>query len=266
MPEIKLYHIAYSQKTLENVAPGYLALNNLNSPHNDWREYWPMRSFLLRENLSEDCFYGFFSPRFQEKTGLSYEQTINFIASSPAATDVVTFSPQPDMGAFFLNVFEQNEVFDPGFLAASNAFFAHIGMPLPLGSLIMDSRQIVFSNYFVARPAFWRTWLDLNEKLFAICEGPDTELKRALTYATTYTDAVQRKVFLMERIVSLILTINPNWKVRAYNTFACAWSASKLGENKLDAAISDALKIAMKEQGYPQYLTAFSSIRDKIRN
>jgi hypothetical protein len=264
MPEIKLYHIAYSQKTLENVAPGYLVLNNLDSPHNDWREYWPMRSFLLRENLSEDCFYGFFSPRFQEKTGLSYEQTVSFIAASPLATDVVTFSPQPDMGAFFLNVFEQNEVFDPGFLTASNAFFTHIGKPLPLGSMIMDSRQIVFSNYFVARPAFWRAWLDLNEKLFTICEGPESELKQMLTYATNYTGAVQRKVFLMERIVSLLLTINP-WKVRAYNTFACAWSASKLGESKQDAVISDALKIAMKEQGYSQYLSAFSAIRDKIR-
>lgn len=265
MSEIKLYHIAYSQKTLENVAPGYLVLNNLDSPHNDWREYWPMRSFLLHENLEEDCFYGFFSPRFQEKTGLFYAQVVDFINSSPAGTDVVTFSPQPDMGAFFLNVFEQNEVFDPGFMAASNAFFDAIGMPLPLAGMIMDSRQIVFSNYFVARPAFWRIWLDLNEKLRAICEGPDSSLKQSLTHATNYTDAVQRKVFLMERIVSLMLTINPAWKVRAYNTFACAWSASKLGINKQDAVISDALKIAMKEQGHPQYLSAFSAIRDKLR-
>jgi hypothetical protein len=220
---------------------------------------------LLTQPLTDDCWYGFFSPRFQEKIGLSHVQVQDFIRSSPVGTDVVTFSPQPDMGAFFLNVFEQNEVFDPGFLPASEAFLTSIGMPIPLASLVMDSRQIVFSNYFVARPAFWRAWLTLNEKLFAVCEGAESPLKESLVHATTYSGAVQRKVFLMERIASFLLTVNPAWKVRAYNTFACAWSASKLGDNKQDAVISDALKIAMREQGYPQYLSAFAAIRNKLR-
>ena len=265
MSDIKLYQIVYSQKTLENIGAGYLPLDNLDGARNDWREYWPIRKFLLAEPLVEDCWYGFFSPRFAEKIGLSHAQVQDFIRSSPPATDVVTFSPQPDMGAFFLNVFEQNEVFDPGFLPASEAFLALIGMAVPLGALVMDSRQIVFSNYFVARPAFWRAWFSLNEKLFAVCEGAESALQQSLLHATTYTGAVQRKVFLMERIASLLLTVNPAWKVCAYNTFACAWSASKLGDNKQDAVISDALKIAIREQGYPQYLSAFAAIRDKLR-
>jgi len=265
MTNIKLYHIAYSQKTLQQMAPGYLLLDNLDGKRNDWREYWPIRKFLLSEELADDCYYGFFSPRFQEKTGLNHAQVVEFVGGAPAGTDVVTFSPQPDMGAFFLNVFEQNEVFDTGFIPASEAFLRSVGLPLSLGALIMDSRQIVFSNYFVARPAFWRVWLDLNEKLFAICEGGEGELRHLLTHATNYDGAVQRKVFLMERIVCLLLTITQSWKVHAYNTFSCAWSASKLGENRQDAVISDALKIAMREQGYPQYLSAYSAIRDKFR-
>lgn len=265
MNDIKLYHIAYSQKTLEEIAPGYLVLDNMDGNRNDWREYWPIRRFLLNQALSEDCYYGFFSPRFQEKIGISHAQALEFIRSSLPGTDVITFNPQPDMGAFFLNVFEQNEVFDPGFTPASEAFLASIGMPLTLGSLVMDSRQIVFSNYFVARPNFWRAWLDINEKLFAICEGADSALRQPLIHATNYPGAVQRKVFLIERIASLLLTVNPVWKVNAYNTFACAWSATKLGANKLDAVISDALKIAMRDQGFPQYSNAFSAIRDKLR-
>jgi len=265
MTEIKLYQIVYSQKTLEGLSPGYLALDNLNSLRNDWREYWPIRNFLLSESLDDDCLYGFFSPRFPEKIGLNHSQVIDFIKNKSPDSDVFTFSPQPDMGAYFLSVFEQNEVFDPGFIAACEPFLASIGMPLNLGALIMDSRQIVFSNYFVARPAFWRLWLDLNEKLFAVCEGEDSPMKQALITGTTYEGAVQRKVFLMERMVSLLLTIDPRWKVCCYNTFDCAWSASKLGENRQDAVISDALKIAMREQGFPQYLSAFSAIRDKLR-
>lgn len=265
MNQAHIYHIAYSQETLDSAQPGYLILDNLNSPRNDWREYWPIRRFLLSQTMNEGEFYGFFSPRFREKTGLSHAQVIDFIQTSADDTDVVTFSPQADMGALFLNVFEQEELFQPGFIAISEAFLESTGLSIQLRPLVMDSRQIVFSNYFVAKPAFWRAWLDLNEKLFAVCEGPESSLQQSLTEPTAYSGAVQRKVFLMERIASLLLTTTNAWKVRAYNTFNCAWSASRLSQFRLEAVLSDALKIAMKEQGFPDYLDAFSAVRDRLR-
>ncbi|MGZ5006591.1 MAG: hypothetical protein ACXWE9_07765 [Methylobacter sp.] len=264
MNQVNLYHIAYSPETLQSVPAGYEILNNLDSARNDWREYWPIRNFLLNKTLDDDSYYGFFSPRFQEKVGLNHEQVTGFVNASNGA-DVVSFSPQPDMGAFFLNIFEQEELFEAGFIPASEDFFKAIGMPLPLGSLVMDSRQIIFSNYFVAKPAFWREWLRINEQLFAVCEGPDSELKQALTHETPYPGAVQRKVFLMERIASVLLTVNPKWRVRAYNTFNTAWSASRLNQFKLEAVLSDALKIAMKEQGFDDYREAYATLRDKLR-
>ena len=69
----------------------------------------------------------------------------------------------------------------------------------------------------------------------------------------------------MERIASLLLAIDPRWEVRAYNTFDLAWSASRLNQFKLEAVMSDALKIAMKEQGFHQYMEAFAQLRDKLR-
>jgi predicted O-linked N-acetylglucosamine transferase (SPINDLY family) len=262
---VHLYHIAYSEQTLRQVPPGYQALDNRDSAHNDWREYWPMRNFLLNETLDENAYYGFFSPRFQEKTGLNHAQVCAFVAAAGAQTDVISFSPQPDMGAFFLNVFEQEELFQPGFCDASEAFLAAIGLPLRTADLVMDSRQIIFSNYFVARPRFWRDWLTINEKLFELCEGEDNPLRQPLVWETSYPGAVQRKVFLMERIASLLLTINPRWRVKAYNTFDCAWSGSRLKQFKLEAVLSDALKIAMKEQGFHDYFDAFAALREKLR-
>ncbi len=262
---VHLFHIAYSEATLAQVPAGYQPLDNLNSPHNDWREYWPIRNYLLGHALDDDAWYGFFSPRFAQKTGLSAAQVTAFVQQHAARADVVTFSPQADMGAFFLNVFEQEEVFSPGFIAAAEAFLAEVGQPLALGPLVMDTRQVVFSNYFVARPAFWRAWLDLNEQLFALCEGPAGPLQQQLTHPTSYPGAVQRKVFLMERIVSLLLTVNPAWRVAAYNTFDCAWSGTPLNQFKLEAVLSDALKIAMREQGFHQYRDAYAALRDKLR-
>jgi len=262
-PEVHLYHIAYSAATRDALPAGYHLLDNLDSGRDDWREYWPMRNFLLTQPLDEEAFYGFFSPRFHEKTGLSAEYVTQFVQSKPA--DVHTFSPQPDMGAFFLNVFEQEDLFQAGFIQSTEAFLSSLGIDVQLRSLVMDSRNIVFSNYLVARPAFWRAWLDINEKLFAICEGPESALRADFTADTAYPGAVQRKVFLMERIASLLLALQPQWRVNAYNTFACAWSGSRLNQFKMEAVLSDALKIAMREQGFPEYQQAFAALRDKLR-
>jgi hypothetical protein len=132
----------------------------------------------------------------------------------------------------------------------------------------MDSRQVVFSNYFVARPAFWREWLTLNEAMFAICEGPDNALKAALCHPTTYTTpngAAQRKVFLMERAASLLLATQPRWHSVAHNPFGMGWSMSRFREHPTDAFISDALKMAYRDQRYPQYLQAFVAVRERFR-
>ncbi|WP_051242949.1 hypothetical protein [Azohydromonas australica] len=267
-PAVHLYHIAYSAQTLADLEPGYLLLDNLANERPDWFEYWPIRRFLLQAledgRLDEQAWYGFFSPKFRAKTGLSHSQVCDFVHRHAVQADVCLFSPQPDMGAFFLNVFEQGEAFDPGLIDAAQRFLAHAGWPCALGTLVMDSRQTVFSNYFVARPAFWREWLGLCEQLFSVCEGPDTPLRAALVQATTYPGQAQRKVFLLERLASLLLTLRPQWRTGAADPFGFAWSVSRLRERPEDAFISDALKLAFREQRFPEYMRAFALIRERF--
>ncbi len=259
--------IGYSEATFSGIAPPWKPLDYRGNDRPDWQEYWPIRRFLMSEPLDEEAYYGFFSPRFTEKTGLDGAAVLRYVAQLPDDLDVILFSPQPDMGAFFLNVFEQNELFDPGFTAAAQRFCESAGLEVELGGLIMDSRQIVFSNYFLARPAFWRRWLALGEKLFNLCEQqPDLAAAMGLLAPTSYRDGITRKVFLMERLASLLLALEPAWRVHAYNTFRCAYSASRLNEFPGDAVVSDALKIAASTQKYPEFIHQFSKIRDKLRN
>jgi hypothetical protein len=247
------------------VEPGYAVLDNMANPRPEWFEYWPIRRFLLEQPLDESAFYGFFSPKFGRKTGLGHAQVHAFVAAAAPRADVVLFSPQPDMGAFFLNVFEQGETFDPGFLDTCTQWLQAIGRPLPLSQLVMDSRQVVFSNYFVARPAFWREWLQLNETLFALCEGADSPLRRLLCHCTTYAGA-HRKVFIQERTASLLLSLQPHWRSVAHDPFGFGWSMSRMREHPLDAVISDALKLAWREQRFPEYLSAFAEVRERFIN
>ncbi|CCG09771.1 FkbM family methyltransferase [Pararhodospirillum photometricum] len=260
---VALYQIAYAKETV--IEPGYARLDNTDNPRPDWREYWPIRRFLLEETLDEMTFYGFFSPKFGTKTLLSHDQVVAFIDAQAAQADVILFSPQPDMGAMFLNVFEQAEVFDPGLMEAYQSFLNQRGVDVPLSSLVMDARHVVFSNFFVARPAFWREWLAFNEALFAVCEGPETPLRTALCQPTTYPGEVERKVFLQERTASLLLTMDPSWRVAVHDPFGKAWSMSRFREHPMDAAISDSLKRAYRDTAFPQYLEAFSTVRERFR-
>jgi hypothetical protein len=269
---IHLHLIAYSSAVREAIAPGWLVLDNQANPRPDWYEYWPIRHFLLNQGLDEDAFYGFFSPKFTAKTGLSFEATRDFVAAHAERADVLLFSPQPDMGAFFLNVFEQGETFDRGLIDAYGAFLAHIGRPAPLRQMVMDARQVCFSNYFVARPAFWREWLVLNEALFALCEAAPTAetaaLHAQLVHTTTYPgpggQGAQRKVFLQERACSLLLATQPKWRSVPYDPFGMGWSASRLRQHPHDAFASDALKRAFRDTGWPHYMQAFAAVRERF--
>ena len=129
----------------------------------------------------------------------------------------------------------------------------------------MDSRNTVFSNYFVARPSVWRDWLRLTEPLFAACEaGSPLPIAQSMCGKTTYRGGIERKVFLLERLVCLLLATRPDLRVKSYNTFNCAWSATKVSESRDEAVLSDALKIAMREQGFSQYVSVFAGLRSRL--
>jgi len=75
---VQLYHIGYSADTRQQMPAQFLALDNTANARPDWREYWPMRNFLLSHTLEDDVFYGFFSPRFTYKTQLDHEMIRDF--------------------------------------------------------------------------------------------------------------------------------------------------------------------------------------------
>lgn len=271
MPDIHLHLIAYDEASRALCEPGYTVLDNLANERPDWREYWPMRRFLLNEAMDDDAWYGFFSPKFASKTHLTHAQASGFVAEHAHAADVILFSPQFDMGAFFLNVFEQAEMFDAGFIDATAAWLAEHGWQPDLRKMVMDARQVSFSNFIVARPAFWREWLRWNERLFAVCESAGHPLRAALTQPTLYDgvlhpDAVQRKVFLMERIASLLLATDAKWRSVAHNPVRFVWSDTRLRDFPAEALMSDAAKRAYRDTGWSEYLSAFGRLRKQVQS
>jgi hypothetical protein len=262
MPAAHVYQILNYYTRREDLDAGFRVLDNSSNERPDWYEYWPIRRFLLSEPLDESAFYGFLSPKFRLKTNLSAAMVSEFIARAHPDTDVCLFSPSIHNAAYFLNVFEHGESEHPGLKAAASRFFERIGRPCDLDELVSDSRSTVHSNYFIARPRFWRAWLEVNEQLYRIAETPGDPLGRLLSAPTAYRGRteVHMKIFVMERIATWLLTRDSSFKAQVRDPFAARSRIYKLPV----AVVCDALKIAYVSERRGQYKDVFLMVR-KLR-
>ncbi len=263
MTQAHIFQIFYSEDTRKMLDPGYIPLDNLSNERPDWREYWPIRRFLKNTELREGDFYGFFSPKFREQTGLSPEEVKQFIEPD---YDVISFLYVFDQSCGFVNVFEQGEARHKGLFSLTQKFLDEIGYTVQLDNAVMDTRHTIFSNYFVAKAAFWREWFHLSEKLFHIAEqGAPGRFKDELNASVHHGSLqVSAKVFIMERIASLMLATKPHWRIKPYNPFVLPPSTAIIGSFTLDLIILDALKIAYNTVQHPQYATAFAQVREGL--
>src|SRR5262249_48090211 len=162
----------------------------------------------LSAQLEEKALYGFLSARFGEETGLTSDAVRSFMRSCPSDTDVVILAPHVgwDSSALFLNIIEQGDFMHAGLLAAAQAAFDVVGFSVDAARLVSDSRTLVLGNYFLATPRFWRRWLEINEKLFALAEDQSAPAGAKLRTPSTHqseAEPVGLKVFVMERIAAL---------------------------------------------------------------
>jgi hypothetical protein len=118
----------------------------------------------------------------------------------------------------------------------------------------------VHSNYFIAKPRFWRAWLAVTESMFRIAETPDDPLGSELCTPTPYRGRtnVQMKIFVMERIATWILVIDGSFIARVRDPFAARARFYKLPV----ALVCDALKIAYVTERRGQYKDVFLMVRN----
>jgi hypothetical protein len=266
MHAVQIYQILNHYTPREELDPGFAVLDNSANERPDWFEYWPIRRFLLNEALDENTFYGFLSPKFQLKTSLSSAAVREFILAADSAVDVVLLSPSIHNSAYYWNVFEHGDAEHPGLKNVAQALFERLGLSSDLNSLVSDSRNTVHSNYFIAKPRFWRSWLAINEKMYAIAETPGDTLGEALCAPTTYRGGtqVQMKIFVMERIATWLLTHDARisggpgpFVARVRDPFVARSRIYKLPI----AIVCDALKMAYATEGRSQYKDVFLLVR-----
>lgn len=264
-----VYQIYYSPETQAALDPGFAPLDNTGH-RPDWYEYGPMRRFLSSHALRPDTRYGFLSPKFGTKTGLTSGQVKAFLDETPDDVDVVTFSPYFSNAAFFKNVFEQAEFWHPGIMETIGGAVALVAPDMSAHTLthglLMSSAQTVYCNYFVAKPRFWQRWLQVCEVIFQYAEAGRTELARRLNETTQYVPPTPAKIFVIERMASLLLCLEPaTWKVRHYNSMQLRADNGLLnGRFREDMVTLDALKQAAISTGFPEFVAKFVDLRGDL--
>lgn len=263
--KIHIYQICYSPETLENIPEGFKVLDNLKNERPDWREFWAIRQFLKSNYLSDDALYGFMSPKFPEKTGLSYNNIEKFIKDRYKGEDIVSFSPFWDLISIFKNVFEQGDFFHAGLANACQEFSNKHLAGIDLIGSITHSQNSIFCNYFLAKKSFWYQWLELGELLFNESENNSSYLANILNNATTYGEQIlPMKIFVQERLATMLLIANSDLKCLSYSPFDIGASRTLFNQFFYEAVLSDALKIAFTNTDNYNYLKKFSEVRNSL--
>lgn len=259
----EIYQIYWNEFTKKSNDPGFRQLDNLSNERPDWSEYWPIRKFLLSSSLRDDVYYGFFSPKFYQKTTLNSQIVYEYLNESNE--DVVAFSPFMDQSAFALNLFEQAAANHQSIYPSLKAAVSYLLPDIELDQLVMTSKTSIFCNYFAARKDFWIRWLYECEKIYTLCESTSGELARQLNSGVNHAGGQNpAKVFLIERIASLLLSVNNYWTVKTFDPLKLPFATSRVARHRQELIVLDALKQAYLLHRNPEILQLFYKMRQDL--
>jgi len=262
----KIHQIYYSEATRASLDPGFIPLDNSSNERPDWREYWPIRRYLLESDLDPQCYYGFFSPKFRQKTKLEATAVRAFIRQQARGADVVAFSPYFDQMALSLNIMEQ-AVRSHGECLETLSQCADLLAPGFKIDSVTTSSNTIFCNFFAAKPAFWREWLAQCERIYRLAEEAATPLGSQLNRTAPHGGGTAPlKVFVIERVATLILWSQPRWVARCYDPALLPPSPAPLAAalSIADLTVLDALKLAYERSGLERFLVLYGQLRGRF--
>jgi hypothetical protein len=202
MAAAHLFQIFYDEVTKSKLDPGFIPLDNTENIRPDWYEYLPISQCFSQIDLNDDEYFGVFSPKFFEKTGMSSSDVRTALEKTDAA--VISFSPWYAHMVLHRNIFIQAEKSHPGAIKLFQKILPELGIDIDPNECVMSSEQTIFCNYFVAKKWVWKEWIKFSEKLFFLAESHDGYIGGKLRQITSYNNVVgvPMKVFILERLMS----------------------------------------------------------------
>ncbi len=203
MQKMFLFKIFYNEETRSQIEPDFLPLDNCDGPR-DWFELWPILHYLEQNHLEDDTWYGFFSPKFPSKANVTLDEVKAVVFANPQA-DVALFSFNWRSIVSFRNAWIQGETFHPGLIDCFKQFLASRGESFDAQQIIGDFETTVYSNYVIAKKAYWLAWRDLARAYFNYVSAGGPALADNRPTRHSGQDSYILRTFVQERLSCWLL-------------------------------------------------------------
>jgi hypothetical protein len=193
---LRIFQIYYEGWQRELLDPNFIALDN-GKTSSELMEFAVFERLAKSDYVKGAQLWGALSWRFTERTGMSGADWVKAIHDHPGA-DVYFCDPVPYNEALFHNFWLQGETAHPQFFALCQAIFKVTGLPEEYLTAICPSDQFSASNYFVATPRFWQSYLAWINQVLSVANkklppnirdmmhskmADDRDLHKGATYA-----------------------------------------------------------------------------------
>lgn len=206
MNNCQIYQIFYDEPSKALLDPNFIPLDNSRNSRPDWYEFWPILNWLSNNRLNDECWYGFLSPKFTQKSKFTSREVKETLRLYGHTSEVALFSDSWDQLAYFLNPFEQGEVWHPGLLNLTQSFLNSINFEIQLKKLVTNSTTSVFSNFIIAKPKYWHKWIELSKKFYDYVESSNNKNLIGSTQYGSQANRAPMRAFIQERFPSIILS------------------------------------------------------------
>lgn len=205
-----IFQIYFKEELKEHLDPDFVPMDNTDNPHPELREWdkWNREHDNIKKQGLD--YWGFVSWKFQEKTGLSGRQVLDFIEANPGR-DVYLFNPCILNEAVFANSWEQGDMYHPNISDIGNNFLRRIGYKdVSVKETLLDRNKTVFANYIVGSSKFWENFMEFSRKLFSEADL-DQKFKEDVFGAGksnyAHDASLPNFTFLIERLIPTYLEL-----------------------------------------------------------
>ena len=266
MSKAKIFQIYYDDQSKSQLDAGFIGLDNTSADTDGWYEFRPIFDYLKANTLEEDVWYGFLSPKFKSKTGCDSAYVYEFLDRVTSAAQVAIFSPGWDQLSYFLNPWEQGEIWHPSIVQITEEFLATYKRNGNLKSLVTDVTTSVFSNYFVAKKSFWMAWLEIAEEFKKFVSSHVDYNAQLISYGSLQNKAPM-KAFIQERLASYLLAKGGYFTVASRRTLARPVMRRIFPQGEADRKmllLCDQLKRLYRKTHNKAYLDSFYLARQQV--
>ncbi len=269
MAQKQIYQIYYDQETRAKLQAGFLPLDNTENKRPDWFEFWVILNFLEKNQLAENTWYGFLSPKFRQKSGIESGDLLGMIDAVDPYADVLLVDHCWDQIAYFKNIWEQGEIWHPGLKELTQYFLQATGRNIQLDEIVTSSTTAVFSNYIIAKKKYWLAWLQIAKDFFNFVEqGAGKErLNGFVSYGSIHR-LFPMKTFVQERFPSILLT-QSYYRVLNIDTSDRIPPSQRLFEQDHQTRrllqTCNMMKSLYEIEGDNSYLEMYFKLRDRIQ-